>query len=47
MEAGVAVVEVAGGGLANNNGAQHQGGRVTHGKKGRWMDVMVIWPDRS
>jgi hypothetical protein len=30
MEAGVAVVEVGGGSLANNNGAQHQGGRVTH-----------------
>jgi hypothetical protein len=30
VEAGMAVVEVGGGGLTNNNGAQHQGGRVTH-----------------
>jgi hypothetical protein len=30
MEAGVTVVHVGGSSLANDNGAQHHGGRVTH-----------------
>jgi hypothetical protein len=30
VEAGVTVVHVGGSGLANYNGAQHHGGRVTH-----------------
>jgi hypothetical protein len=30
VEAGVAVVKVGGSSLTDNNGAQHEGGRVTH-----------------
>jgi len=30
VEAGVTVVEVGGSSLANDDGAQHRGGRVTH-----------------
>jgi hypothetical protein len=32
VEAGVAVVHVGGGGLANSEGAQHHSGGATHGK---------------
>jgi hypothetical protein len=37
VEARVAVVEVGSSGLANGEGAQHHGGRVTH------VDVVLIW----
>jgi hypothetical protein len=40
VEAGVAVVEVGSGGLADGEGAQHHGGRVTHDDVG-WCCVVA------